>query len=146
VLLFFGFVAVAGTSFVQAGAIPASAWWGGLVSGAFTTAILVVNNTRDHATDRAAGRKTLPARFGRGAGVVELVVCLGVAYLGTVGLVVTGAASRWALLALATAPAALMLLRTVWRRDDGPTLNRALAHTGGLLLLHNALLAIGMLL
>ena len=146
VLIFFGFVAVAGTSFVQAGTIPASAWWGGLVSGAFSTAILVVNNTRDHATDRAAGRKTLPARLGRGAGVVELVTCLAVAYLGTVAVVVSGAASRWALLALLTAPAGVMLARTVWRRDDGETLNRALAHTGQLLLAHNALLSVGMLL
>ena len=146
VLLFFGFVAVAGTAWVQAGTVPAAAWWAGLVSGAFSTAILVVNNTRDHATDRAAGRTTLPARLGRQAGVVELAFCFLVAYLGTAGLVLTRAASPWALLALATVPLAVWLGVEVWRREDGAGLNRALARTGQLLLLHNGLLSIGMLL
>ena len=140
-LVFFGFVAVAGTAFVQARSVPASAWWGGLIAGAFTTGILVVNNTRDYATDRAAGRTTIPARFGRRAGVVELAICFGLGYLGTRGLVVARAATPWALVALATAPLALHVLRTLARNEDGPTLNRSLAATGVLVLVHCAVLA-----
>ncbi len=52
-MLFFGFVAVGGTAFVQLGTVPAAAWWCGLGAGALSTAILVVNNVRD-AGDRPA--------------------------------------------------------------------------------------------
>lgn len=144
VLVFFGFVAVAGTAFVEAGSVPASAWWGGLVAGAFTTGILVVNNTRDYATDRAAGRRTVPARFGRRAGVTELAACLFLGYAGTAGMVLAGAAPRWALVSLLTLPLAASLVRTVARCEDGPTLNRALAASGRLLLLHCLLLSAAM--
>jgi len=146
VMGFFGFAAVAGTAYVQALRVPAAAWWGGLVAGAFATAILVVNNTRDHATDRAAGRRTVPARWGRAAGVVEYGLLLFLAYLGTVGMVVAGAAPRAALAALATAPLAVRLARRLATRADGPSANQVLAGTGGLLLLHCLLLAAGLLL
>jgi 1,4-dihydroxy-2-naphthoate octaprenyltransferase len=141
VLVFFGFVAVAGTAYVQALQVPPSAWWGGLIAGAFSTAILVVNNTRDHATDRAAGRGTIPARFGKRAGVVELAVFLVLGYLGTIGMVIAQTAPPHVLLACATAPLAFGIARTVASSDDGPTLNKVLARTGALLLLHAVLLS-----
>ena len=144
VLVFFGFAAVAGTAYVQVLAVPVAAWWGGLIAGAFATAILVVNNTRDHATDRAAGRRTIPARFGRRAGVAEFAVWLALAYAGTLALVLTGAAPPWALLALASLPLAAALLRRVARSEDGPSLNAALAATGRLLLVHTVLLSAGL--
>lgn len=144
VLAFFGFAAVAGTAYVQVLAVPAVAWWGGLIAGAITVAILVVNNTRDHATDRAAGRRTIPARFGRRAGVVELVVWLALAYLGTVAAVASRAAPPPALLALASLPLAVTLVRRVAVHEDGPGLNAALAATGRLLLVHTVLLSLGL--
>lgn len=145
VLLFFGFAAVAGTTWVQALAVPPSAWWGGLVCGAFATAILVVNNTRDWASDRRAGRRTLPARWGRQAGVAELGVFLVLAYAATLGGVVTGAFPPLVLLALFTGIGARTVLLTVARSEDGPTLNQALAATGRLLMLHSLLLAAGLM-
>jgi 1,4-dihydroxy-2-naphthoate octaprenyltransferase len=139
VLVFFGFVATCGTAWVQALAVPPAAWWGGLVTGSLAVAILVVNNTRDHATDRAAGRRTLPARLGKVAGVMELGVFLALAYAGTAGMVVTGAAPTVVLGSLVTTPLAMRIIWSVSRHDDGPTLNRALAATGRLLLLHSVL-------
>ena len=65
VMLFFGFVAVCGTAFVQAGHVPALAWWAAAPVGALATAILVVNNVRDQETDTRAGKRTLAVRFGR---------------------------------------------------------------------------------
>jgi 1,4-dihydroxy-2-naphthoate octaprenyltransferase len=144
VMAFFGFAAVAGTAYVQALAVPASAWWGGLVAGALTTAILVVNNTRDHATDRAAGRRTIPARLGRRAGVAEFAAFLVLGHAGTLAMVATGAAPVWSLAALLTAPLAWRLWRTLAVREDGPTGNRVLARTGGVLLLHCLLLSAGL--
>ena len=55
VLVFFGFVAVCGTVFVQLGSVPGLAWLCAVPVGALATAILVVNNVRDIATDRRAG-------------------------------------------------------------------------------------------
>lgn len=146
VMVFFGFVATCGTAWVQALEVPAAAWWGGFVCGALATAILVVNNTRDHATDRAAGRRTLPARLGKRAGVVELAVFLALAYAGTLGAVLAGAAGVWTLAALLTAPLAVQLVRRVASRDDGPSLNRALGRTGQLLFLHSLLMSAGIML
>ncbi|MEW6338808.1 MAG: 1,4-dihydroxy-2-naphthoate polyprenyltransferase [Acidobacteriota bacterium] len=144
VMAFFGFAAVAGTAYVQALSVPISAWWGGLVAGALTTAILVVNNTRDHATDRAAGRSTLPARLGRRAGVAEFAAFLVLGHAGTLAMVATGAAPLWSLAALLTAPLAWRLWSALARSDDGPTGNRVLAGTGALLLLHCLLVSAGL--
>ena len=65
VLAFFGFVAVAGTSLVAAGSVPPLAWLAAVPVGALATAVLVVNNARDHQTDVRAGKRTLVVRFGR---------------------------------------------------------------------------------
>jgi 1,4-dihydroxy-2-naphthoate octaprenyltransferase len=145
VMVFFGFVAVGGTAFVQLGTVPAAAWWCGLGAGSLSTAILVVNNVRDAATDRRAGRRTLPARLGRRAGVIEFAVFLAGAYLAPAGLVLAAGAPRGCWLAYLTLPLALALLWRVATRTDGPALNGALAGTGGLLVLYAALLSIGLL-
>lgn len=145
VMVFFGFVATCGTAWVQVLAVPAAAWWGGLVCGALATAILVVNNTRDHATDRAAGRRTLPARLGKRAGVLELAAFLALAHAGTIGAVLSRAVGAWVLASLVTAPLAVLLVRRVATRDDGPSLNRELARTGQLLLVHSVLWCVGVL-
>ncbi|HEX6276792.1 MAG TPA: 1,4-dihydroxy-2-naphthoate polyprenyltransferase, partial [Polyangiaceae bacterium] len=80
VLLFFGFVAVAGTAFVQLGNVPGLAWWAAVPVGALATAILVVNNLRDIATDAPAGKRTLAVRFGERGAVLEYVLCVAAAY------------------------------------------------------------------
>ena len=74
VFIFFGFVAVGGTVYVQLGSVPMLGWLAGAMMGALITALLVVNNVRDHETDRAAGRRTIPARFGREVGWLEFVL------------------------------------------------------------------------
>ena len=61
VFVFFGIVAVAGTAFVQTGGVTALALAAAIPVGALSTAILVVNNARDAATDVLAG-KTTPRR------------------------------------------------------------------------------------
>ena len=55
--VFFGMVAVVGTYFVQAEAAPGMVWLAAVPVGCTVTAILVANNLRDLATDRAAGRR-----------------------------------------------------------------------------------------
>src|SRR5204862_3166524 len=47
VMVFFGFVAVCGTAFVQLGDVPALAVWAAVPGGALAPALIVVNNLRD---------------------------------------------------------------------------------------------------
>jgi 1,4-dihydroxy-2-naphthoate octaprenyltransferase len=65
VMIYFGFVATVGTSYVQHLSIPSSSWWYGLATGSMACALLEANNLRDVEGDRAAGKKTLAARLGR---------------------------------------------------------------------------------
>lgn len=81
VWVFFGPVAVAGTYWVQARTLSDGALVAGVAIGALNTAVLVANNLRDLETDRAAHKRTLPVRFGRGFGRAQYVGALGVAGL-----------------------------------------------------------------
>lgn len=64
VWLFFGFVPVLGTYYVQAGTLSPSAWWLAAACGLVIDTLLVVNNYRDRDTDRATGKRTLIAALG----------------------------------------------------------------------------------
>ncbi len=143
VVLFFGFVAVAGTAYVQVLEVPTSAWWAGLGVGSLATAILVVNNLRDRYTDAVAGKRTWAVRFGSRFTRCEYLVLLLSAYLSVVPIAVQ--AGPWPLLAWLSLPVALVVLRGVWRRD-GARLNKSLAATAQLLLVFGVLLAVGIVL
>jgi 1,4-dihydroxy-2-naphthoate octaprenyltransferase len=65
VFVFFGLVATVGTTFIQVGFIEFNALLGGIASGLFASAVLMVNNIRDIETDALASKKTLAVRFGK---------------------------------------------------------------------------------
>ena len=64
VFVFFGLVAVVGTTYVQARTLPAEAFVVAVAVGALACAILVANNVRDLPTDRLAGKRTLAVVLG----------------------------------------------------------------------------------
>jgi 1,4-dihydroxy-2-naphthoate octaprenyltransferase len=144
VLGFFGFVAVCGTAYVQLGYVPALAVWASLPVGALATAILVVNNLRDRATDARAGKRTLAVRLGRRATIVEYAALLALAFAVPLALALALPGAAWLALPLATAPLALARLRDLAGAADGPAFNRCLAATAQLLLLHGALFTAGL--
>lgn len=146
VFLFFGFVAVCGTAFVQALYVPASAAFASVPVGALTTAILVVNCVRDWKQDRRAGKRTIPVRFGRDAGCAEYAALVVVAYLAPAAFLVAGLASPWIFLPFLTLPMAIGALRTLYTSTDGSALNRTLVVTARLLLLYSILLSAGLVL
>jgi len=141
VMIFFGFVAVCGTVYVQLGVVPALAWWLSVPVGALATAILVVNNLRDRRTDAAAGKRTLAVRLGRQGAVLEYSLLLTAAYAVPLALVVRGAGAAL-LLPWMSAPLAWRLLRDV-RQHEGPQLNPVLARSSLLQLVFGLLLALG---
>src|SRR6185295_3718847 len=108
--------------------------------GALATAILVVNNIRDRATDVRAGKRTLAVRLGRRAALGEYAALLVLAFAVPLGLWLAG--RPWAALPLISAPLAAVRLRAVIAAADGPAFNRCLAATAQLLLVHGALFAI----
>lgn len=143
VMIFFGFVAVCGTAFVQVGSVPTLAWWASVPVGALSTAILVVNNVRDAEGDAKAGKRTVVARWGRRAGVWEYAALLFAAYAIPPFLALSDQAGPWVNLPLLTLPIAWPLLRSV-ARDEKAELNPTLVGTARLLLLYGLLFAVGL--
>jgi len=76
VFIFFGLVATAGTTFVQAGTVNLETWVAAVSIGLIACAVLVVNNIRDIEPDRAAGKRTLSVLIGRTASRVLFAVFL----------------------------------------------------------------------
>jgi len=144
VFLFFGLVAVVGTTFVQTGTLPALAWWTAIPVGALATAILVVNNLRDVDTDTVAGKRTLAVRMGRSGARSEWAALVGGAYLVPVILCFGLGLSVWVLLPLASMPRAVRLFGVIRSTEEGPALNQALAGTAQLGFLFSLLLALGL--
>ncbi|MDF1859328.1 MAG: 1,4-dihydroxy-2-naphthoate octaprenyltransferase [Verrucomicrobiales bacterium] len=66
VILFFGFVAVLGSYFVQSGELGGGAIWIlGLQCGFYSCVLIAINNLRDIEEDRQTEKKTLAVRFGK---------------------------------------------------------------------------------
>jgi 1,4-dihydroxy-2-naphthoate polyprenyltransferase len=143
VFLFFGLAAVGGTYYVQAGTMRAAAWWASVPMGLLAVAIIVVNNLRDIATDRAAGKQTLAVRFGERGTEAEYLALVAVAYLAPVAMWATRAASAWVLLALLSLPLFPPLFRRL-RGERGRALNGVLAGTARLELVYGLLFALGL--
>ncbi|MGY8737504.1 MAG: 1,4-dihydroxy-2-naphthoate polyprenyltransferase, partial [bacterium] len=144
VFLFFGLVAVVGTTFVQTGSLPSLAWICAVPVGTLATAILVVNNLRDIDTDTVAGKRTLAVRFGRSGARFEWLVLVGGAYLVPVALWLVLGMSPWVLIPMASLPRAVRIYGVISQTEEGPALNAALAGTAQLGFLYSLLLALGL--
>jgi len=147
VLVFFGPVAVGGTYYVQALALPPAVLVAGLGPGLLATAILLANNVRDVDEDRAASKRTLVVRFGRGFGVGFYAACVVGAALAPVALCLWTGEHGWTLLA----SAAVLglggpLVLTLRRSRDPAVLNPLLGATARLLLVYCVVFGIGWLL
>jgi 1,4-dihydroxy-2-naphthoate octaprenyltransferase len=143
VFIFFGPVAVLGTYYVQALSISPLAIWSSIPVGLLITAILVVNNLRDIATDQAAGKHTLAVRLGARATRLEYLVLVSIAYLLPAILSLTGTLSWLANLVWLSLPLAVSMVNKV-NTLTGRPLNSVLAGTGQLTLVHSFLYAAGL--
>jgi 1,4-dihydroxy-2-naphthoate octaprenyltransferase len=81
VFVFFGLVATIGTTFVQVGFIEFNAVLGGIASGLFASAVLMVNNIRDIETDKLASKKTLAVMLGKKAATGLFLVMIWTPFL-----------------------------------------------------------------
>ncbi|MDQ1295840.1 MAG: 1,4-dihydroxy-2-naphthoate polyprenyltransferase [Actinomycetota bacterium] len=141
VFVFFGLVAVLGTTYTQALEVRSAAVGAAVAVGALACALLVTNNLRDLPTDAVAGKRTLAVRLGD-AGTRRLYqALLGLAAAATLAVALT---RPWALMALAAAVAALGPVRAVRSGATGRELLVVLRDTGRLELVHAFLLATGL--
>jgi 1,4-dihydroxy-2-naphthoate octaprenyltransferase len=142
VFVFFGLVAVAGTYWVQARALPPDALLAGAGVGALSTAILVVNNLRDLATDTRVGKRTLAVRIGCLATAVQYTILLVVGVAAPVlGILVYEWPTVTAAAGLVTTVVCVTPLRTVWGHRDPRELVPALGQTARGVALYGILLA-----
>ncbi len=146
VLVFFGFVPVAGTYYVMAIKVNWQVIATGLAPGLLSVAILVVNNLRDVDTDRATGKRTLAVRFGRRFAQAEYIVAIVLAMLYAPAHYLIFRTHPGAMLSCITILAAIPLIKVVQSESAGAALNETLAGTGRLLLLFGACFSVGWLL
>jgi 1,4-dihydroxy-2-naphthoate polyprenyltransferase len=141
VLAFFGVVATCGSAYVQLERVPATAAAASLPVGLGAVAILLANNVRDVDGDRQAGKRTLAVRLGRDRArglFVGVVVAIFAA------AVLLGLARPPVLVTLAAVPLAVVPVRLVRSRTDGPGMIAALGATARLQLVVSLLLAAGL--
>jgi 1,4-dihydroxy-2-naphthoate octaprenyltransferase len=136
VFVFFGLVAVVGTTFGQTRTVEGLAFAAAVPVGLLITAILVVNNLRDVHGDAAVGKRTLAVLLGERATRWFFTGLLVVALIGL--------ARPWALLGLLAAPLAVPPARTVLAGGTGPALIAALSGTGRVTLVTGVVLGLGL--
>ncbi len=110
VILFFGFIAVMGTVFVQTGTWPVEAALLGGQVGLLSAVLISVNNFRDREEDALVGKRTLAVKFGaKVAGAVIWLEVKVAALLGVVWLV-----KGYPLFGLASLPVFVIGMRIIW--------------------------------
>jgi 1,4-dihydroxy-2-naphthoate octaprenyltransferase len=141
VMIFFGFVAICGSFYLQRLTLDPSAWIGGFAVGSLAVVILAINNLRDLENDRASNKRTLAARFGPRFASAEIVVFALVPFVCVA--VIAHQRGRWTMMIpmLAVVLAIALLIRVA--RSRGAELNRCLALAGALEWLFGILYVIG---
>jgi 1,4-dihydroxy-2-naphthoate octaprenyltransferase len=147
VFVFFGLVAVMGTTYVQTESTDSSVLLPSLYAatgiGALACAILVANNLRDIPTDREVGKLTLAVKLGDERTRYLYAFLVAAAVVALVGVALS--TSWWALLGLVFLAPALAASRKVLGGASGPGLIPVLQQTGIAELLHGLGLFIGVL-
>jgi 1,4-dihydroxy-2-naphthoate octaprenyltransferase len=141
VFVFFGLVAVVGTTYVQTHTLAGLAFVVAVPVGLLIVAILVVNNLRDIEGDALVGKRTLAVLLGDRPTRVLFVGLFVVAFA---VVVVVGISRPWVLVTLLATPLAARPARTVLSGGRGPALIGALAGTGLLTLVTGVLLGAGL--
>jgi len=143
VFVFFGLVAVLGTTFVQLGTVNAASVAGAIGIGSLACNILVANNLRDRANDELVNKRTLAVVLGD-ANSRRLFVALIVVAFGCLLALVP--VTPWALLGFAAAPFAWRSTRAVAGGVEGEALIAVLGDTGRAELVYAVGLTVGLLL
>jgi 1,4-dihydroxy-2-naphthoate octaprenyltransferase len=144
VFVFFGLIAVGGTYWVQALALPGEVLVAGAGVGALNTAILVANNVRDLETDEATGKRTLAVRIGRAATRAEYVLLMVLGFMVPVLGVAVYGWPRLALLPLLAGFVSVRPVTVVMTESDASALVPALPGTARVVAVYGLLFGFGL--
>ena len=141
VFVFFGVVAVLGTTYTQADRVSWPAVLGAVGIGLIACALLMVNNLRDIPTDVLAGKRTLAVRLGdRRARRLYAAMLAGAMVAG----LVCAFWAPWSLLVVLLLGPAVLLALPVLAGANGILLRPVLGGTGLLELAYGVLLGLGL--
>ena len=147
VFVFFGLVAVMGTTYVQTSSFSSAAVLPSLYAavgvGALACAILVANNLRDIPTDRSVGKRTLAVVLGDERTRYLFAFLVVAAAIALVALAF--ATTAWAMLGLVFVVAAVPSVRLVLSGTTGRALVPVLQQTGLAELLYATGIFVGLL-
>ena len=113
-----GPIMVVGTYWVISGRLDWLPFYISLPVGLMVAAILYYQSIPDIRTDRAAGKKTIAVRLGRGRAVRGLIFFWGAIYTSIMVLIWTGHLNRVAIVCLFSIPIFLRLLMLLRKTDD----------------------------
>ena len=126
VFVFFGLVAVMGTTYVQTESFPLPSLYAAVGIGALACAILVANNVRDVPTDRESGKRTLAVVLGDERSRFLYALLVGVAAVALVALGLSTSRLAWLgfVFLLPAVPAARLVLTGTTGRGLVPVLQK----------------------
>lgn len=145
VFLFFGFVAVMGTYYVNALEWSNASFWASFAVGALSTNILVVNNLRDVEQDRIAGKNTLGVLFGEQVLRWEYLIMLFLALAIPLHYYFQLGYNSYIFIPYLSLPLAALLLKQIWTEKDKRKLNTTLERTAQFMTLFGILFSTGIL-
>lgn len=143
VFVFFGLVAVIGTSFSQTGEFTTLSLLGGIGCGALSVAILVTNNLRDRTKDMVANKNTLAVRLGDAKTRELYRTCILVAFAMPVLMTMIADGPRFAYISLSALLTARRPIMAVQSGAHGAELIPVLVDTSKLLIIFAGTLCVG---
>lgn len=146
VLIFFGFLAVLGTFYLQAHRLPAIIWIPAFGCGLLSVAVLNINNLRDVEQDRKANKGTLIVRIGSQNGRRYHVALLGLAMFSYLIFGVLSGAEWDNFLFLLALPLVIKHGTFVYQHQNPAELRPILGQMAGIALVTNVLFSVGLVL
>lgn len=146
VLIFFGWLGVAGTYYLQAGQIDSLIMLPATACGLLAVCVLNINNLRDIDNDKACGKQTLVVRMGPQWGRKYHVILLSASVICFSLFALLEVKSIFGWLFILSLPMLINHGRQVYRSTDGAALRPMMATIVKCALITNLLFAIGMML
>ncbi len=118
VLIFFGWVGVCGSFFLQTGTLTAEIILPATSCGLFATGVLNINNIRDIESDTEAGKRTIPSRLGKEKAVWYHILLLTTGLLSAVLYTIITYKNLWQWLFLVSVPLFIINIVKVKTNDS----------------------------
>lgn len=155
--LMFGVVGVVGTYYIQVaatrgapapwallGSLPAATFLVGLPAGAIVTAVMLIDDIRDHEFDATKGWRTGAVVHGPDWNRSEITALVALAYAAPIAPWLALGFGAWVLLPLASAPLAFVTVRAVRTRRERAELVPLTPKMARLAVVHSVLTALGL--